>query len=385
MRRRRITTALATLALLGSATVGCSDDDGGGTAGAGADDPTGTTEAAAPRDRDGGGTGAEPAGWEEVRPGGDCRCADGSDYSLFVRDADPERVVLYLRAGGACWNAETCAQDGRGGTEEIYTPAVDDHPTGWDGMFDLGDERNPFADHSFVYAPYCTGDVFLGDATTTYEPGLTVQHKGFVNGTAAVDLLAERFPGATEVVVVGLSAGSVAAPLYGGLVAERFPDARVTVLADSSGAYPAAVGELVAEPWGVAGAQPDWPGNAGLTPAQLASPTGLYVRSGQRSPDVTFARHDFAHDEVQALFLDLLGMPGDPLPLLDANEAEVEAAGVPVATFTSPGDDHGAVQNDGFYDTEVDGVTLAEWVASVVAGEPVDDVHCTDCGEGDEG
>jgi hypothetical protein len=54
-----------------------------------------------------------------------------------------------------------------------------------------------------VYAPYCTADVFLGDATTEYAPGLTVQHKGSANGTAALDELVERFPGATDVVVIG--------------------------------------------------------------------------------------------------------------------------------------------------------------------------------------
>jgi hypothetical protein len=40
-----------------------------------------------------------------------------------------------------------------------------------------GDRRNPLAGYSFVYAPYCTADVFLGDATTTYGPGVTVHHR----------------------------------------------------------------------------------------------------------------------------------------------------------------------------------------------------------------
>ncbi len=86
--------------------------------------------------------------------------------------------------------------------------------------------------------PYCTGDVHIGNATAEYSPELTVQHKGWVNGTAARDYLAENFPDAAQVVVVGASAGSIAAPLYAGSISDLLPDAQITVLADSSGAYP---------------------------------------------------------------------------------------------------------------------------------------------------
>ena len=106
------------------------------------------------------------------------------------------------------------------------------------GIFDLDDPRNPFADWSMVYVPYCTGDLHLGTVTTPYSPTLTVQHKGFVNGTAALDALASTFPDATEIVVAGESAGAAPAPLYAGLAADRLPDASVTVLADGAGSYP---------------------------------------------------------------------------------------------------------------------------------------------------
>ena len=44
------------------------------------------------------------------------------------------------------------------------------------------DPRNPFADYSAVYVPYCTGDVHIGSVTTEYADGLTIQHKGYANG-----------------------------------------------------------------------------------------------------------------------------------------------------------------------------------------------------------
>ena len=115
------------------------------------------------------------------------------------------RSLFYLQDGGACFSAETCAPD-----SDLYRTTVDEGPGDEGGIFDFADARNPFADYSVVYVPYCTGDVHLGNTTTEYAPGLTVQHKGYVNGIAALDHLAATFPGATEVVVVGESAGSIA-------------------------------------------------------------------------------------------------------------------------------------------------------------------------------
>ena len=214
--------ALALVGLLGA----CSS-------GAGSDDESSTTTQTADTD---------PAGWERVVPGGDCQCSDGSEFSYWVHEANPEKVVLFFQGGGACFSAETCDPD-----NELYRTTAGGAP-GQEGMFDFADERNPFADYSVVYVPYCTGDVHIGNATTEYAADLTIQHKGYVNGTAALDHLAATFPDATDVVVVGESAGSIAAPLYAGLVSDRLPDARITALADGSGSYPddPAVNDLIA-------------------------------------------------------------------------------------------------------------------------------------------
>jgi hypothetical protein len=64
---------------------------------------------------------------------------------------------------------------------------------------------------------------------------------------------------------------------------------------------------------------------------------------------------------------------------MDANEATIEAAGVTQHSYTAPGDDHGILDDGPFYTMEVDGVRLVDWVAALIAGEPLDDVHCDDC------
>ena len=166
---------------------------------------------------------AGASAWTQIVPGGDCECADGSEFSFWVRQADPTKVVFFLQGGGACFDAGSCSF-----TDGVFSPTADetDNP-GLEpaGVFDDSRPNNPFAGWSVVFVPYCTGDVHLGDAVHQYSPELTVHHKGAVNGRAAVSYLADNFPDAEQVVVVGESAGSVASPIYGGLVADALPDA----------------------------------------------------------------------------------------------------------------------------------------------------------------
>lgn len=317
--------------------------------------------------------------WERVVPGGDCQCSDGSGFSFWVRQASPEKVVFYLQDGGACFSAETCAP-GR----DLYNVSIgsDDGPRKG-GIFDFADVRNPFADYSVVYVPYCTGDVHIGNATTKYAPGLTVHHNGYVNGTAALDHLAATFPAATEVAVMGESAGSVAAPLYAGLLSDRLPEARITVLAHGSGSYPDVrrFNELIAA-WGFGNVIPAWPENAGLTAERWTFPR-LFIQSGRHDPDIVFARVDYAYDETQQAWYPLVGVPAkDLLSLFDANENLIEGAGVNLRSYVASGHEHVVLADGPFYTENVNGVKLVDWVTRLTEGEPVDDVHCTQCRAG---
>ena len=322
------------------------------------------------------------AGWERVVPGGDCQCADGSEFAFWERRADPTKVVLFLEGGGACWDARTCAFTD-GGESDFYDWNIpsEETPESEGGIFDLANPDNPFADYTFVYVPYCTGDVHLGDVTREYSEQLTVEHNGYVNSTTALTHLVENFGDADHVVVVGLSAGSIAAPVYAGLVADQLPDAQITVLADSSGAYPddPDVNIEILGQWGTFETMPDWEVNEGLTSRDWGIPR-FWVQAGLHQPDIVMARFDFAYDEVQSHFMGLAGFDTSNVAAsIDSNEAAIEATGVVQHSYTAAGDDHGVVSDEAFYTLEVNGVALVDWVTALIAGEPHDDVDCDDC------
>ena len=65
--------------------------------------------------------------------------------------------------------------------------------------------------------------------------------------------------------------------------------------------------------------------------------------------------------------------------MIDANEATIEDAGVVLHSYTAPGDGHGVFEWDKFYEVEVNGVRFVDWVDALLAGRPLDDVHCEEC------
>jgi hypothetical protein len=328
--------------------------------------------------------------WEKVEPDGDTVCADGSEYAFWERPADPDKVVFYLDGGGICFDATSCANANtptsgeRAGPD--YDPNVEgENPGNEGGMFDLSHPDNPFGDYSFVYVPLCTADSHLGNSTRAYSAEITIEHKGFVNGTAALDYLAEHYPDATQVVVVGKTAGSVAAPIYGGLITDLLPAAQVMVFGAQSGAIPNDPNlntEILSEQWNAFDNIPAWEVNEGLTASDWG-PLTFWSQAGLHDPDMVLARFDYAYDPHAAEGVAYLTgneiEPADLVTLMDDNEAAIEAAGVVMHSYTAPGEGHGILEFELFHDMEVNDVRLVKWLEALLAGEPIGDVHCDPC------
>jgi hypothetical protein len=199
-----------------------------------------------------------------------------------------------------------------------------------------------------------------------------VHLKGWVNGAAARDYLADHYPDAAQVAVVGSSAGSIAAPVYGAAISDQLPDAEIIVLADSSGGYgdendpERDLGDL----WGTDAMRSAFPEYNG----ELTVPRH-FIAAGLHDPDIVMARFDYAFDAVQ------IGTGAEPdlVAALDSNEALIEDAGVTLHSHTAPSTDNEVFITPNFYDLAVNDVPLIDWVTALIAGEPTTDVHCDDC------
>jgi Pectinacetylesterase len=366
-RRSRLLALVVVLIVAAAGATGCGGDD----------DRTAVTAAATSA------TASANQTWTKVVPGGDCECADGSEFAFWERRADPTKAVLFLDGGGACFDAESCAFTGLGtGGEASYDWSIfGEDPASEDGIFNFARADDPFLDYSFIYVPSCTGDMHLGNVTREYSAKLTVEHKGFVNGSAALSYLAAHYPDVAQVVVVGKSVGSVAAPVYGGLASDLFPDAQVTVFGAQSGHVPNDPdinAKFLGDLWGAYANMPDWEVE-GLTVREWGVPR-FWAQAGLHDPEIVLARFDYAYDREAADGAEAVGLdPSRLLAVIDANEAAIERSGVLLHSYTAPGSGHGILEWRRFYELKVNGVKLVDWVTRLIEGETVHDVHCRTC------
>lgn len=167
--------------------------------------------------------------WVKFEPEG-AVCANGTPYKFFVKfSRSSENVIIYLEGGGACWDYASCTGTGiRSAANRDGIP--DDHATAYAdlGSFPLpvdvvypllnSDEAvSPFSDWNKVFVPYCTGDVYSGDTTVTYEdpsgaqPPVEFHHVGHRNILRTIDALSRMFESIPRMFVGGCSAGGAGA------------------------------------------------------------------------------------------------------------------------------------------------------------------------------
>jgi hypothetical protein len=241
-----------------------------GVTDAGTED-AGTTDAGA---ADGGGL-LPDFGWRFVGIPGS-QCALGAQAGLGYNPGASDELMIFLQGGGACWNNGTChpslfrwgpvcnygsdsicAWDDQGGTKPLAANVSHPNPFPADGGGVFPSElaiikgsllfnrrlENPLRNASYVYVPYCTGDLHAGDATRTYhtkgglfDPVVPVVHHfaGATNMDAYLAYLRARHPAVRVIWLTGVSGGGYGASLNVARVRAAFPEAKVHLLADSA-------------------------------------------------------------------------------------------------------------------------------------------------------
>lgn len=165
----------------------------------------------------------------------DSTCANGTPTGIAVNPSSASTDVwIYMQGGGACWESLTCFVAKTASNFETGYSMANFNSDGTRNLpgFNRGNTSNPFRNASFVFVPYCTGDVHAGDSVKLFS-NRVVYFEGARNVDAYLKRLKLTFPNATRVFLTGSSAGAFGAQLSYQRVRDAFPSAELHVLADS--------------------------------------------------------------------------------------------------------------------------------------------------------
>lgn len=316
-------------------------------------------------------------GWNRIPGRNGTGCAHDSTFWFRVRPGLPDKVMIFLNGGGACWRAQEC--DPRG--KPTYTMTADsaNDVSVRSGLLDVANESNPVRDYTLIFVPYCTGDVHLGTRQVDYdvkgsEKTISVRHGGGANLEAVLDWVYANIHNPRTMFVTGVSAGAIPSPVVAEKVARHYPRARVVQLGDAAGGYHADMVPALMAGWGASEYLADDPAFRALDSASFTFER-LYTGAARVAPRVRYAQVNTTEDATQLYFLTLLGVRGTPLTtLLATNLDEIRSAVPSFRSYTAPGKAHTLLRSNAVYTTTVDGVAFKDWLTALVNGDPVEDV-----------
>jgi len=295
-------------------------------------------------------------------------CIVGTPYSVYTRQGNPTKLVIFEQGGGACWqDFYFCNPTAEAQAPENAVPA---------GFNDLENPDNPFADYSIVYMPYCDGSVFSGDndvVDPNFPFGPVRFHRGLRNQSAGMDVAKAEFPYAHKITVAGHSAGGVGVAGFAPFLARynygNF--AQLTVFNDA-GPVAANLDDTVA----IAARAADWEFGQ-FYPVSCTECDDM----GQSTPIIDWRlnndntiREAFYSTDGDATDRFFLGIPTqEEYRELIVTEHGLLNAAHPYrykAFILSGDDEHGAIQRPDFYTAEIDGVFLSDWTSDFVKRLP---------------
>ncbi len=178
-----------------------------------------------------------PASWSYVPVEG-MACGNGQPTGIGVNPGTSDEVLFLVAGGGACWDAVSCfvldaavhITTGWGEAQLHQEVGVlEGHP-----LLDRSAADSPMGEATWIYVPYCTGDLHAGSRVGDYAPAGTVHHVGDDNVRALLAWAAEEIPVLDRLWLVGISAGGFGIQLQADRFAAAWPEAELALLADGA-------------------------------------------------------------------------------------------------------------------------------------------------------
>lgn len=343
-----------------------------------------------------------------------CTNAPGTDpeFAFFFREGISNNLVVYFQGGGACWHEnntitqKTCTQEL---TDFENTDTFDlvgagkGVLLGAGGIFDFTKSENPFKDWSFIYIPYCSGDLFWGAKDNEYSS--TVRHRGHVNTRVVIEWMKNKFQTQPDnIFLTGISAGSYGAVFNFPFIKEEFSDSQFHVFADAgNGVMNADFKSSGLVNWGI-----QLPTSSKLpvtstftdlddlevSDLEIAS---LYATIANHYSTTKFAQYTTAWDNSQTYYYNVMENIENPDVWSDiTSDTSIwcdwhDAMLVNVAAteslsdvgnfkyYIAPGEGHTILGSPGMYTETSNNVGLLDWInAMLTNGNDFDNVMCVD-------
>jgi len=295
-------------------------------------------------------------------------CISGTEYSVFTRQGNPSRLLIFEQGGGACW-------------QDFYQCTVfaedQEPPFGRGGIWDFDSPDNPFADYSIVFMPYCDGSVFSGDndvVDANFPDGPVRFHRGLRNQSAGMDVAKATFPHPSHITVAGSSAGGVGVAGFAPFLA-RFVYGNQVKLTVFNDAGPVTVNLDATDD--IAARAADWQFGQFYPESctecdDMGQATAVIDWRLANDSTIREAFYETDGDLTNRFFLDLLGDQPAFRELVVTGHGELNAAYPDrYKRFIVAGDtSHTALQSSLFYSQDADGVLLNEWAGDFLVPTP---------------
>ena len=179
-------------------------------------------------------------------------CNDGSQTGIGVNPgSDKSKILFYFEGGGACGDYGSCFQlktatVGPFGATQLAARSF----TG--SELDRTVAGNPFATWTYIYVPYCTGDLHGGIRKATYTTGPNTAdfaHVGHINVLRDLDRVVATYPTISDLVVSGSSAGGYGALINYADVRGRWASAKSYLVDDSGPPLEQTSGSAILSAW----------------------------------------------------------------------------------------------------------------------------------------